>query len=133
MRVRSMGLRRSHAKSGLTVLEVMIALAITSTVLMATASAFSSSLSAANGALERTHGAVFLETVMEDVAAQPFDNLLALNGNHLYDQPSKQHSRYAVELRVFAAAVGLLQIEADLTDLAHDNVLCRVVTLRSRR
>lgn len=124
---------RAGREAGLSVLEVMIALAITSTMLMATASAFSSSLSAANAALTRTRGTVFLGTVMEDLSAQEYDNLLALDGDRILDQSSEQRSCYAVDLTVFLATVDLLQVQAQLTDLGTQRVIGRVTTLRSRR
>ncbi len=133
MQVRWQNSRRATRTAGLTVLEVMIALAITSTALMATAGAFSSSLSAANSALTRTRATVFLGTVMEDLSAQEYDNLLALNGERIFDQANEAHSSYAVDLTVFLAAVDLLQVQAQVTDLGTQSVITRVTTLRSRR
>ena len=127
--------RRSRlgAKAGLTVLEVTIAMSITATVLLASAAAFTSSLASVNSAQRTLRGAAFAETVMEDLSAQPYDNLATFNGNRVYDEATAGASHYAVDVSVFAAAVDLIQVRATLTDLRTNRVLGRVTTLRSRR
>lgn len=133
-----MGLRLGRTRTmrkaaGLTVLEVTIALTIVSTVLVASAGAFMSSVSSVRTAQRRSIATVFLQTVMEDLAAQPYDNLLAFNGNTIYDQPTVPKSNYAVNVTVFVAAVDIQQVQCVMTDLRTNREIGRVTTMRSRR
>ena len=102
-------------------------------MLMGSVTAFMNSVQGVHRAQNASRGSVFLRTVMEDVAAQSYDDLPALNGDRILDQPTAARSTYAVDLTVFLAAVDLRQIEAELRDLRTGQVLGRVVTLRSRR
>jgi hypothetical protein len=115
------------------VLEVTIAMSITATVLLASAAAFTSSIASVNSAQRTIRGASFADTVMEDLQAQPYDSLLAFNGNRVYDQPLAADAHYSVDLSVFTAAVDLIQVRAVLTDLHTNRELGRMTTLRSRR
>jgi hypothetical protein len=115
------------------VLEVTIAFTIVCTVLMASAGAFTSGLVAVRGAQARSRGTVFMETVMEDLSAQPYDSLLAFNGNRIYDAPTIARSNCSVDLSVFLAAVDLLQVEAILKDVRTGREIGRLSTLRTRR
>ena len=124
---------RARVRAGFTVLEVTIALAITATLLLASAASFLSSIAAVNSAGRTSRGAVFAQTVMEDLAAQPYENLLAFNGNRIYDQATAGASRYAVDLTVFTTTVNLIQVRAALTDLRTGRELVRVSTLRTLR
>lgn len=117
----------------MTLLEVAFSLAIVATVLLSVASAFSSSLVATSRAKRMTDGAVFLDTVLVDLSAQPYDNVLALNGNAFFDGPVPDTSEFAVNLSVFTTTVDLLQIDAVLTDLESGRPLARISTLRSRK
>ena len=126
-------LRRKGSRAGLSALEVTIAMTIVSTILLASAKAFSTNFTAVNTAQSMTRGAVFLETVMEDLSVQPYENLAAFNGNRIYDGATAQRSSYAVDLTVFLAAVDLQQVQAVLTDLRTNREIARLTTLRSRR
>ena len=133
-----MGVRMGRTRTlgraaGLTVLEVTIALTIVSTVLVASAGAFMSSVSSARNAQRQSMGTVFLQTVMEDLAAQPYDNLLAFNGNTIFDQPTAAASNYSVVITVFVAAVDIQQIQCVMTDRRTNREIGRVSTMRSRR
>ena len=123
----------ARARSGFTVLEVTIAMAITSTVLLASAASFLSSMSAVHSAERTSRGAVFAETVMEDLDAQPYANLLAFNGNRIYDQATAGASHFAADLTVFTTSVNLLQLRAAVTDLRTGRELVRLTTLRALR
>jgi len=125
---------RSSRKSlaGMTVLEVTIALAITATVLLASAAAFMSSIASVNSAQRTSRAAVFAETVMEDLAAQPYSSLGAFNGNRIYDQATAGESQFAVDVTVFLAALDLQQVRGVLTDLRTNREIARFSTLRSR-
>jgi Tfp pilus assembly protein PilV len=126
-------MRRPQGRAGLTVLEVTIAFSIVCTVLMASAGAFSSSYMAVRNAQSRSRGTVFAETVMEDLAAQPYDSLLAFSGNRMYDGPTVARSNYSVDLTVFLTAVDLLQVQAVLKDVRTNREIGRLTTLRTRR
>jgi hypothetical protein len=115
------------------VLEITITLTIVTTVLMAAAGALLSSLSAVSSAARTSRATVFLETVMEDLSAQPYDNLLAFNGNTIFDQATAADSNYSCNLTVFTAAVDLLQIDVVLRDMRGNREIGRVTTLRCSR
>lgn len=133
MRLQWMRGRKSRARAGISVIEVTIAMSVACTVLLASAGAFASSLNAVRSSERTNHATVFLETVMEDLSAQPYANLPAFNGNRIYDQATANRSNYAVDLTVFAAAVELQQIQASLVDLRTNQEIGRVTTLRSQR
>lgn len=117
----------------MTVLEVTIAMTIVAGLLMASTTAFLSSIQGVHNAQKASRGSVFLRTVMEDVAAQSYADLPSLNGDRVYDQATQAGSSYAVDLTVFLASVDMQQVQAELRDLRTNRVLGRVVTLRSRR
>jgi type II secretory pathway pseudopilin PulG len=117
----------------MTLLEVVIAMIVVSTVLMSSAYAFSASVTAMVEARRMTSAAAFLESVMENVNAQPYANLAALNGNQFFDNTNANDSRFGITLTVFAAQIDLLQIRAVMTDLNTGNQLGSLTTLRSNR
>ena len=125
--------RRRGASAGLTLLEVVIAITVTTVILIASAAAFSGSVNAVNQAKRMGRAAAFLETVMEDLAAQSYSDLPSFNGNAFYDQASPADSDVGVTVTVFLSAVDLLQLRAVLTDLRTGEVIGDVVTLRTRR
>ncbi|MBK8180249.1 MAG: hypothetical protein IPK67_15440 [Planctomycetes bacterium] len=124
---------RARREAGFSVLEVTIALAITASVLLASAASFLASIAAVSSAERTSRGAVFAQTVMEDLAAQPYENLLTFNGNRIYDEATAGASRYAVDLTVFTTTVNLIQIRAAVTDLKTGRELTRLSTLRTLR
>ncbi|MCY2959632.1 MAG: hypothetical protein NTY35_05640 [Planctomycetota bacterium] len=126
-------IRARQGVAGLSIVEVTVALAILLTGLLATARTLASSVTVVNDARRMNRAAVFLETVMEDVAAQPYANLLALDGNQITDGVTGASSSYSAELTVFQAAADLIQVEAQLTDLRSGREIGRVTTLRARR
>ena len=123
---------RGHTR-GLTVIEVTLALAILCAAVAASGSAFLSNLAAVRSARRANEGALFLETILQDLSAQPYDALLAFDGNTFYDRVSEDKSDYRVRLSVFASAVDLEQIRAVLSDLRTGREIGRVLTQRSRR
>lgn len=120
-------------RRGFTVFEVTIALLIVSTVLVSLTGAFLTSAQAVHSAHGTNRGAIFLQSVMEDLQAQPYDALPAFNGNRIYDAADAQHSNWSVDLSVFQAGVDLEQVDATLIELRTARPLARVCTLRSRR
>lgn len=125
--------RRAGRRAGISVIEVTIAVSVACTVLLATAGAFASSLTAVHSSQRTSQATVFLETVMEDLSAQTYDNLPAFNGNRIYDQGTANRSNYAVDLTVFLASIDLQQVRARLVDLRTNREIGRLTTFRSRR
>jgi len=117
----------------MTLIEVVVSMAVIATILMASAAAFSQPLIATDRAKRTTGAAIFLETTMENISAQSFDNLLALNGNTIFDQTSALDSRYAINLTVFVPELNLIQIQAVVTDLRSNDPVGRLTSLMSRR
>jgi len=126
-------LRTQRRSAGLSLVEVTIAIAILFTGLMATARTLASSVTVVNDAKRTNQAAVFLETVMEDVAAQPYTSLLALDGNEITDGNDVDSSKYTADLTVFQAAADLIQVEVQLNDLRSGREIGRATTLRARR
>ena len=120
-------------RTGLTLLEVTIAMSVVTMVLLGSAGAFSSSLSAVGRAKDLNGAAVFLEMVMEDLSAQNYADLLAFNGNTIYDHTNTSDSEHTVTLSVFLSQVDLIQIDAVARDVDTGKVVGSVTTLRSRR
>lgn len=117
----------------MTVLEVMIAIAIVSMILLSSGSAFLGSLRGAERARTTSAASVFLQTVMEDLSAQPWANLQTFNGDQIYDQPTPARSNYRVDLSVFLTSVDLLQIRAIVRDTRTNRELGRLTTLKERQ
>ncbi len=115
----------------MTLVEVMIASGVVAVLLMATAAAFSSNIKAVGMARSLTGGGIFLETVHEDLMAQSFNNLLALNGNQVFDGDSPAASQFRVDLDVFLVSPGLIQVRAGMVDLQSGNELARIVFMRA--
>jgi hypothetical protein len=103
------------------------------TILLASAGAFGSSVGTVNSARRTSRASLFLETVMEDISAQGYDNLLAFNGNHVYDKANAAVSDFQADLTVTQTAVGLRRVDAVVFDLRNNRELGHVVTLRAQR
>ena len=125
--------RWNNTRRGLSLLEMSIAMALLAIVLTGMAMGFGASFKAVNGAKRVTGGSKFLESVMQNVGAQPYDNLLAMNGNQFFDQTTLGDSNFTVDLVVFQTEVELLQVEATLTDTLTTRELATITTLRSQR
>ena len=118
---------------GFTVLEVAIALLIVSTVLVSLTGAFVSTAQAVQTAKGVSRATVFLQSVMEGLATQPYDALPSFHGNRIFNRDTQQASNWSVDLAVFPAGIDLEQIDATLVDLRSGRVLAQLSTLRSRR
>jgi len=125
--------RPRQALAGLSIVEVTIALAIVATVLAGASGALLSNFASVRTADGLSSGAVFLESVLENLAAQSYDDLLAFDGDRLFDGESAARSRYTIDLSVFESEVDLLQIGAVLRERESGRELGRVTTLRSAR
>ncbi|MEZ5975389.1 MAG: prepilin-type N-terminal cleavage/methylation domain-containing protein [Planctomycetota bacterium] len=124
-------LRADSPQAGLSLVEIMVAVGITTVLLMATAATYFGNMKAVAQARSLTEATIFLETVREDLLAQPYGNLLAMNGNSLFNRETPAKSRYRADLTVFESEVGLLQVRLQLVDLQSGAELGKVVTVRS--
>ena len=115
----------------MTLIEVLIASGVVTIMMMAAAASFTGNLKAVGTAKHLTSGSIFLETVHEDLVAQDYGNLLALNGNRLFDGETEATSEYRVELDVSLMQVGLIMVRASLFEIASGTQLTRLVFLRS--
>jgi|GEM_PF-5980162 len=75
----------ARSRAGLTLLEVAIAAVIVASIMVVSNAAFLSSFRATEQAQDLRGVALLLDTVMEDLAAQPYSVLLTLNGNEVFD------------------------------------------------
>lgn len=121
------------AKRGLTLLEMSIAMAILAVVLAGVAMGMGASLKAVNSARRVTGGSQYLASVMQNLAAQPYANLLAMNGNQLFDQATLADSNFTVDIVAFETEIDLLQLEATLNDRRTGRELGTITTLRTKR
>lgn len=126
-------IRRLSRRAGLTLIEVTIALSVVATVLMASAGSFTTSISSAKSARRTSEAAAYLQTVMEDLSAQPYDNLLSLNGNRVYDTSSAATANFAADITTFSSALDLIQVQVVCTDMRTNQAMGQIVTLRSNR
>ena len=116
----------------MTLLEVAVAALIVATIMIVSQAAFVSSFSATKRSRDVRRAALLLDTVMEDVAAQPYQNLLALNGNVVTDGDTPSRSQFEVEIETFVAEIDLIQVRATVRDIEDEREIGRVVALRSR-
>jgi len=123
--------RRQTSNAGMSIVEVMIAAGIATVLLMATAATFFGNMKAVGTAKSITSGSIFLESVQENISAQPYANLLALNGNSVFNNGAADGSDFRVDITTFQSGVGLIQIRVALMDLQGNRELGRLVTVRS--
>jgi hypothetical protein len=111
----------------------MLASVVVTILTLGAAAAFSETVGGARAARKLTSGVLFLETVSENIGAQPSANLLALHGNQTFDGPDAARSEYRVDLSIFEVQTELLQIEFALFEVSSGNRLGAVTTQRSLR
>lgn len=102
-------------------------------LMLATVAAFTTNVNAVRHAETTTRASIFLQATMEDLTAQSYDALLALDGDTIYDDNGPEDSSYSIDLTVFVADVDLVQVTAGLNDLRTTRRLAEVTTLRTRR
>ena len=124
---------QSAKRAGFTLVEVTISAAVIAVLAMAASAAFVGSMRGVNEASKMAEAAVFLDTTFENISTQPYDNLLALNGNRIFDGTDATDSKYAIDLATFVSQVDLIQIDGRIVDLATDRELGRSTALRSKR
>ncbi|MFT4647518.1 MAG: hypothetical protein ACI9X4_000731 [Glaciecola sp.] len=124
-------LRGHRSNAGLSMVEVMIAAGVASVLLMATAATFFGNMKSVGTAKSLTSGSIFLESVQENISAQPYQNLLALDGNAIFDDGVLDGSDFRADITTFQTGIGLIQIRVALVELSSNRELGRLVTLRS--
>lgn len=117
----------------MTLLEVAIAAVIVATIMVVSNAAFLSSFNATSQAEDQRGVARLLDTTLENLRAQSYDTLLALNGNIIFDGDGPNDSRAAVRIETFQADVDLIQIRAIATDVSTGREIGRVISQRSAR
>lgn len=125
--------RASGERAGFTLIEVMISAVVLAFLLMASSSAFIGNLRGVSESRRLAQAAVFLETSSENLGAQPYANLLALDGTQLFDGPSPERSNFTLDVSAFQSQVDLIQMTAIVSDRRTGHELSRSVILRSNR
>jgi prepilin-type N-terminal cleavage/methylation domain-containing protein len=132
LRIHARAHRRSR-QDGFTLIEVTISAVVVAIVMMASVAAFSGNLRAVDESRKLSDAATFLRTTMENVSAQPYVNLLALDGTDVFENTDEGDSNFRIGLTAFLAEVDLVQVEARVIDNATGHVLGTTALLRSSR
>lgn len=119
------------ARAGLSLVELVIAAGIIAVLLLASAAAMGESVESTETSKRLVRGAVFLESVQEDLAALSASELLAMNGQSVHSSEDWNDAAYRVEISVFYAAVELLQVELALVDQNAARVMATVHSMRA--
>ena len=109
----------------------VIASGIIAVLLLASAAAMGESVESSNTSRKLVHGAVFLESVQEDLSSLSPAELLAMNGQQVYSNDDWDDAGFRVEITVFYAAVELLQVEMELVDQNVNRTVATVHTMRA--
>lgn len=119
------------ARAGLTLVELVIAAGIIAILLLASAAAMGESVESTETAKQLVRGAVFLESVQEDLSTLTPAELLAMNGQTVFSTDDWNDARYRIEISVFYAAVSLLQVQLALVEQSSGRTLATVHTMRA--
>jgi hypothetical protein len=112
--------------------EIVIASGIISVLLLASAAAMGENVESTTMSRELVRGAVFLESVEEDLEALSSAEMLAMNGQRVFSRANNwADARYRVEITVFYATVNLLQVELRLVDQVSGRAVAAVHTMRA--
>lgn len=122
-----------RARAGITLLEVAIAAVIVASIMVVSNAAFLSSFRATEQAQDLRGVALLLDTVMEDLSAQPYSVLLTLNGNEVFDGATAIDSRTRVTIETFQVQPNLIQVRAIASDVNTGDEIARIVTVRAER
>lgn len=125
------GLQGHVRQAGLTLVELIIASGIIAVLLLASASAMSESVDSTTMSRDLTQGALFLESVQEDLATVTANDIMAMNGQDIFMTLPAANSRYRVQVTTFLAAVDLVQVRLSLLDNRTGRQVAAVSTLRA--
>jgi len=124
---------RTPDESGTTLIEILLAGAMLAIGLTALAGSIGVNLGTVSKARDMEAATHFMEETLDSLSAQPYDNLLVLNGNTFYSQATAAQSLYRINLTVAQNELDLLTITAQLLDNRTGDALTRIVLYRSRR
>jgi prepilin-type N-terminal cleavage/methylation domain-containing protein len=119
------------SQAGLTLVELIIAAGIIAVLLLASASALGESVDSTTMSRELTQGALFLESVQEDLATVSPNDILSMNGQQIFMTEPNADSKYRVEISTFLAAVDLVQVRLALLDNRTGRRVAAVSSLRA--
>ena len=108
-----------------------MASAVLAVLLLATALALGENVDATQTSKDLMSGAVFLESVGEDLASLNGAELLAMNGQSVFDSADPARAGFQCVITVFQSTVSLLQVELRLVDLEAGRDVATVHTLRA--
>lgn len=119
------------SRAGLTMVELVIAAGIMAILLLASAGAMGESVDSTRMSRELTQGALFLESVQEDLTAVEPGDLLSMNGQQIFATEPRADAKYRIDITTFMAAINLVQIRLSLVDQATGRRVAAVNSLRA--
>ena len=112
-------------------IELVIASGIIAVLLLASAAAMGENVESSEASKRLVRGAVFLESVQEDLASLSTSELLAMNGQRIYSTDSWNDAKFRVEVTCFNSSVQLLQLELRLVDQTTEGAVATIHTLKA--
>jgi len=119
------------AQAGLTIVELVIASGIIAVLMLASAAAMGENVQSSEASKNLVRGAIFLESVQEDLASLTTSELLAMNGQRIYSEDSWNNAKFRVEVTCFNSSVQLLQLELRLVDQTSGGAVATIHTLKA--
>lgn len=108
-----------------------MASAVVAVLLLATAASLGENVDATQTSQNLMGGAVFLESVQEDLASLGGPELLAMNGQSVFSTNDPARADFQCVITVFQSTVSLLQVELRLVDLEAGRDIATIHTLRA--
>ncbi len=121
----------SLRQAGLSLVELIIAAGIIAVLMLASAAAMGESVDSTNMSRDLTQGALFLETVQEDLTAVASADILTLNGQQIFSNDDQATARFRVDITTFMAAIDLAQVRLTLVDQVTGRNVATVNSLRA--
>ncbi len=121
----------SLRQAGPSLVELIIAAGIIAVLMLASAAAMGESVDSTNMSRDLTQGALFLETVQEDLTAVASADILTLNGQQIFSNDDQATARFRVDITTFMAAIDLAQVRLTLVDQVTGRNVATVNSLRA--
>ncbi|WP_145196790.1 hypothetical protein [Planctomycetes bacterium Poly30] len=115
----------------MTIVELVIAAGIMAVLLLASAGAMGESVDSTKLSRNLTQGALFLESVQEDLTAVASSDLLSMNGQQIFATEPRADAKYRVDITTFMASIDLVQIRLALIDQSTGRRVATVNSLRA--
>ncbi len=112
-------------------IELMISAGIIAILLLASAGAMGESLDSTKQSRNLTQGALFLESVEEDLTAVSASDLLSMNGQRIFSTEPQDDALYRIEITTFTASIDIVQIRLSLVDHGTGRRVAAVDSLRA--